>query len=318
MGTEQPDTPVEAQCAYTHGLDTVHLQALHALLVERTVTGAALRLGRTQPTLSAALARLRRHFRDDLLTRVGNHYELTPFAQQLCPLAAVAVAAVERVFSAQAGFDPARSGRTFSIVSSDYGIGVVGEHLVGVLERSAPHARVRFEPVTAEAFSRNPDFYRTVDGVFMPQGYIELPRRLDLFRDRWVCVVAEDNPVVGDRLTMADLDVLPWVTTFQDPMGRAAAWRQMELLGVTLNVIAVVDSFLAVPRLVRRTGAIALVQERLALRVAEALGVRTLDCPFEAVPLVEAFWWHPMHDADPGHAWLRRHLADMRDRLDRQ
>jgi hypothetical protein len=30
--------------------------------------------------MSAALARLRRHFHDDLLVRVGNAYELTPLA----------------------------------------------------------------------------------------------------------------------------------------------------------------------------------------------------------------------------------------------
>ncbi|MET8143774.1 LysR family transcriptional regulator [Sphaerisporangium sp. NPDC005288] len=309
-----PDGPGEAR-AHPHGLDNVHLQALHALLTERTVTGAALRLGRTQPTLSAALARLRRHFHDELLTRVGNHYELTPFARHLCPLAAVAVSAVDRVFSAQAEFDPARSGRTFTVVSSDYGLSVAGRHLIGVLERRAPNASVRFEPATPEAFSRDPDFYRTSDGVLMPHGYLDLPRRMDLFRDRWVCVVSTANPVVGDRLTMADLDALPWVTTFNDPMGRAAPWRQMELLGVRLRVIAVAESFLAMPRLVCDTGAIALMQERLAAVVADALDVRVLECPFEAVPLVEAFWWHPVHDADPGHAWFRRLLTEVRARL---
>jgi DNA-binding transcriptional LysR family regulator len=102
--------------AELRGLDNNHLYALHALLTERTVTGAADRLERTQPTLSAALARLRRLFRDELLTRVGNHYQLTPFAEQLLPLVSVAVAAVERVFAARSQFDPAGSDREFTVL----------------------------------------------------------------------------------------------------------------------------------------------------------------------------------------------------------
>ncbi|WP_336160600.1 LysR family transcriptional regulator [Amycolatopsis sp. VC5-11] len=299
-----------SESAELHSLDNNHLHALHALLTERTVTGAAHRLGRTQPTLSVALARLRRHFSDDLLTRVGNHYQLTPFAEQLRPLVSVAVAAVARVFSAEPEFDPANSSRVFTIVSSDYGISVVGAYLVGLLEKRAPGAGVRFEPVTPEALSRDPDFYRTVDGVFMPHGYIDLPQSMDLFQDQWVCVVAAGNQEVGDRLTMDDLRRLPWVTTFGDPLGRTPAWRQMELLGVTPRVCATAESFLPMLQLVRRSGGLALMQRKLAAGMAEAAGVRILPCPFDAVPIVEAFWWHPMHDPDSGHAWLRGLLAE--------
>jgi len=32
---------------------------------------------------------------------------------------------------------------------------------------------------------------------------------------------------------------------------------------------------------------------------------RLLDCPFDAVPVREALWWHPVHTHDAGHVWLR-------------
>ncbi|WP_282612803.1 LysR family transcriptional regulator [Streptomyces scabiei] len=60
-------------------LDLNLLVPLDALLQERSVTRAAQRLGLSQPSLSAALARLRRHYGDELLVRVGNSYELTPW-----------------------------------------------------------------------------------------------------------------------------------------------------------------------------------------------------------------------------------------------
>ena len=62
-------------------LDLNLLVSLDALLQERSVTKAAARMGLSQPALSASLARLRRHFGDELLTRVGNEYRLTPRAR---------------------------------------------------------------------------------------------------------------------------------------------------------------------------------------------------------------------------------------------
>ena len=64
-------------------LDLNLLIALDALLGEQSVTRAAEVLQRSQPALSASLKRLRHQFQDDLLVRVGNHYELTPLATQL-------------------------------------------------------------------------------------------------------------------------------------------------------------------------------------------------------------------------------------------
>src|SRR5215218_921253 len=88
-------------------LDLNLLLSLRALLTERNVTRAAAALGLSQPAVSAALARLRRHFGDDLLVRVGNRYELTPLALRLVERTERAVGGIEEVFSAAPDFDPA-------------------------------------------------------------------------------------------------------------------------------------------------------------------------------------------------------------------
>jgi hypothetical protein len=103
-------------------LDMNLLVSLDALLQERSVSRAAERLGLSQPSLSASLARLRRHFRDDLLARVGNRYELTPLAAQLAEQTTSALAAVARVFASEPDFDPATSEREFTVLISDYAI----------------------------------------------------------------------------------------------------------------------------------------------------------------------------------------------------
>jgi DNA-binding transcriptional LysR family regulator len=67
------------------GIDLNLLLVLQALLEECSVTRAAIRVGVPQPTVSNALARLRRHYRDELLVRSGNGYVLTPLARSLLP-----------------------------------------------------------------------------------------------------------------------------------------------------------------------------------------------------------------------------------------
>lgn len=67
-------------------IDLNLLVSLDALLRARSVTRAAAGLGLSQPTLSTALSRLRRHYDDELLTRVGNSYELTPLGSDLLSL----------------------------------------------------------------------------------------------------------------------------------------------------------------------------------------------------------------------------------------
>ena len=67
------------------GTDLNLLLFLRVLLEEGNVTRAGNRLAVGQPAMSAALAKLRRRFDDELLVRSGRDYELTPFARDLLP-----------------------------------------------------------------------------------------------------------------------------------------------------------------------------------------------------------------------------------------
>ena len=59
------------------------LVALDALLTEKNVTHAGMRIHLSQSATSAALARLRSFFQDQLLVPVGGKMVLTPVAQGL-------------------------------------------------------------------------------------------------------------------------------------------------------------------------------------------------------------------------------------------
>ncbi|AEE47119.1 LysR family transcriptional regulator [Cellulomonas fimi] len=281
------------------------LTALDALLRERSVTNAAGKLGLSQPALSASLARLRRHFNDPLLVRVGNSYELTPFAEQLGERTGAAMAGVQRVFSVAPTFDPAASDRAFSILVADYALGVLGAGLSRIVAERAPGVRVEFHPHTPRLIERADEVLREVDAMILPRGFLSGLPHLDLFTDTWVCVVDEDHPTIGDTVTLAELGRSPWVVSFRSSSAFTPPMRQLENLGVDVQVQVVVESFLAIPQFVVGTDRVALVQERLVAEMRRGHRLRTVPCPFDVIPLVEALWWHPSQQLEPGHAWLR-------------
>ncbi|MFF8606839.1 LysR family transcriptional regulator [Streptomyces sp. NPDC015346] len=294
-------------------LDLNLVVALRALLEERNVTRAGQRVGLSQPAMSAALARLRRHFDDELLSRVGSQYELTALGQVLLDRTATAYDVLERLFASQADFDPAKETREFRIMASDYAVAVFGVELTRVVHAEAPGIRLRFTQTPNTVVDDTATLLSATDGLLMPHGVISDFPATELYDDRWVFVVADDHPSVGDRLTRQDLARLPWVTyqrTYDSP-----AVRQLGMLGIEPRVEVSVDSFQLLPRLVAGTRRIALVQARLAGLLAPSAAVRVMEPPYEAVPLREALWWHPVHTHDAAHIWLRETAARVGRRL---
>ncbi|MGR6918492.1 LysR family transcriptional regulator [[Actinomadura] parvosata] len=288
-------------------LDLNLLVALRALLEERNVTRAGLRVGLSQPAMSAALARLRHHFSDQLLVRQGSRYELTPLGTALLAPAATASAMLERLFASRADFQPATEQHEFTLLSSDYGIAVFGVRLARLLHREAPGVRLHFRHVTSEIVEHAGTALSGVDGMLMPHGVVSGLPAVELYRDEWVCLVADDHPEVGERLTMDDLARLPWVI-YQRPFD-APVTRQLTMLGLDPYVDVTVQSFQLLPALVAGTRRVAMIQRRLADLLRDLAPVRVLPCPFEAVSLREALWWHPVHTHDAAHVWLREMAA---------
>ncbi|MGH3267149.1 MAG: LysR family transcriptional regulator, partial [Trebonia sp.] len=221
------------------GLDMNLVVALRALLTERNVTRAGERINLSQPAMSAALARLRRHFGDELLARKGSGYELTALGMVLLDRTEVACEMLELVFGSQPHFDPARERREFVLLASDYAVAVVGDRLAREISAQAPEVRVTFRQVPATITSGTAAQLSTVDGVFMPHGIIGGLPAVELFRDRWLCAVAEDNTEVGESITLAQLAALPWAAYQQ--VYDAPVNRQLSFLGIEPRVQVSVD-----------------------------------------------------------------------------
>lgn len=298
-------------------LDLNLLVTLRELIRERNVTRASERLGVTQPATSAALSRLRRHFDDELLVRSKGEYALTPLATQLAEQVDAVCAAAERLFATSTHFDPAASRREFTLLMADYTIAVMGARLSGLLHAAAPQTSLHVRLVRESLALEYAETIPLIDGmVSPPMSRFQPPdvKSIELFRDRWVCVVSRENGTIDtDSPTVDDLARLPWVAPYHQGQGHPSAapiTRQLALLGIRPRVAVRVESYLAVPYFLVGTDRVALMQERLATEYKDRLGLRVLECPGNPEPIVEALWWHEHYETDAAHAWLRETVVE--------
>jgi DNA-binding transcriptional LysR family regulator len=292
------------------GIDLNLLVALGAVLEDRNLTRAGARIGLSQPAMSAALARLRRHFGDELLERDGRGYRLTELGAQLLPTVQEALRQMEATMDRSPEFAPETSDREFSIAASDYTISILADPLLRRAKRIAPGIRLGLHPIPNDmSFSAHGIVKHDV--VVGPMGYEFPGRRLELFRDRFVCLVDPGNPRLREgRLTLQDLSELPHVRPTFGHEQPTPADRLLDSLGVDRHVQVTVVGWLTVPFVVAGTGLVAIVPERLAKRVAGTVRLSVVEPPFGQVDLIEVAHWHPSRGTDPAVRWLLRTLQD--------
>jgi DNA-binding transcriptional LysR family regulator len=232
------------------------------------------------------------------------------------PVLATTLTGAERVFASAPGFDPGSARREFSLLATDYWVATIGARLLRLVRREAPYVAFQFGDLTPAVIDQATETLRVWDGAVAPIGVLGGLSHEPLVASRWVCVVDGDTTTVGDTLTVDDLNRLPWIVVAVGPADSAAgrtssvAMDQLSLHGITPRVAMTTESFLAVPRLVAGTDCIAFLQQPLAQEGADRHGLRILEPPVVMPELVQALWWHPLHDHDPGHAWLRRRIGE--------
>ncbi|WP_032405952.1 LysR family transcriptional regulator [Rhodococcoides fascians] len=289
------------------GLDLNLLLALNALLEEQHVTRAGNRIGLSQPAMSDALRRLRRHFDDDLLLRAGNVYELTPLALVLRQRTAEAVDKVEFAFASRSA--ASMLDRQFIMFASGNGLVNFVRPLLDDLRVQGIDLRLRViqfdvADTTGEAIGKS-------DGILAPRDFAGSFPSIDLYRDRWTVVTAHGRDTSLSLDTLADR---PWIIPFDSPQLHSPPLRRLRSFGISPKPELFVDDFLSIPLLVADSDRVSVLPRRLAVRFPSLIDVH--DGAFDAPDIIESFVWHPIHTANPSHVWFRRQLGESARRLD--
>jgi DNA-binding transcriptional LysR family regulator len=296
-------------------LDLNLLVALDALLLEASVSRAAMRIGLSQPAASHALQRLRDVLGDPLLVRVGARMELTPRAQALRGPLAQTLDQVRGLFIPD-DFDAASSERRFRLMMPDLAVELLAPPLMEKVSASAPNVRLDIVPWRGSAIM-TAEFARTIDLVISIGDAFRGFHRQLLYTDRDALAVRRDHPI-GARLKNREIFLKARhiaVIIRGANIDLIDSWLQGK--GIERPIALAVPGYLEALHVVARTDLVAFVPRRLIAALAKPLSLIAVTPPLDP-GIDEQFMFYPTRaQFDPGSIWLRRLMLETGRGLDR-
>lgn len=286
---------------------------LEALLEYRSVTRAGEKFGLTQPAASAALAKLREAFADELLVPMGREMKLTPKAERIREPVRQLLALLETTLKF-ADTDPANWSGEFVLATADVGALLLLPDLIQKLRDTESRLTIRTTNINRASVSnlRNEE----IDIIVAPPQIIDddtlMSRRL--FGDRFVVVYSRKHPPADHSLAEY---MKRWhiASVIDSPriggVPRSFFNPELDTLRATQHNLAVVPYYSLLPLLISDTPWVTLLQESVARRFAKLLPIDYIDPPIELPPINLHMFWSPKYNGDPRHTWLREALVEV-------
>jgi DNA-binding transcriptional LysR family regulator len=293
-----------------HGIDLNVLVAFDALMQERSVTKAGIRIGRTQPAMSAALARLRALFQDELFVRGPDGLQPTPRAADLAGPLQQALAEIQKTLAFTQRFEPQASTLTFTLGLSDHPAFVLLPQLIQQLAARAPSITLQ-----VRNFSARDDAVDMLDSgeadvtIGVPSASAGRILTQPLFEERFVCILRKDHPLAKaplDLETFLSLGHL-LVSPENDRFGHVD--MALAKQGLKRRLALTLPHMYAAPLLVARSDMIATLMEGVVDASGQADNLIAWAPPIDLAPVPFVMSWHRRNDAHPAQRWFRAVIA---------
>lgn len=285
------------------GLDLNLLVALDVLLDTQSVTKASHRLHLSQPSVSAALGRLREFFDDELLTQIGRKMMPTAKGQDLAPAIKEMLNLVRFRITHADYYDAAQSQRQFHVITSDYAFDVLFSKVLARAAEEAPN--VIFDigstgPAGTRSFVNGDiDLMITVGNYVLP----DHPSQA-LFSDEDALICWKGGKFAAGVSETQFLDACQAVAVFGDERRSTVSDLHFQAAGIERKISVLVPSFSALPGAVVGTDRIAVVHRRHAMIFEALYDIVLHPLPVPGPGITEVVQWHRLREKDPGARWL--------------
>jgi len=288
-------------------LDLNLLKALDALLDERSVTRAAVRLNLTQPAMSGVLTRLRDSLDDPLFVRAQRGMVPTARALALAAPLKQVLADIETLLQ-PAAFDPASASLTLAIAATDYALRAVAVPYLAALKEAAPNMRVALVPVQGEDILARLERGAIDLALVTPETTPPGLHARRLFDERYVCVMRHGHPAAREAVLTLDafcaLDHA--LVSYEGGEFAGVTDAALAQLGRSRRVKLSVASFLVLPEILRSSDLAAVVPARLAAGVD---GLAVFEPPLAIPGFTKVVAWHERTHRSAAHQWARELLS---------
>jgi LysR family transcriptional activator of mexEF-oprN operon len=275
------------------------------LMQERNVTRAAEKLFLGQPTISAALNRLRALFNDPLFIRVGHRMEPTARANEIIHHLSPALDAMSVALSLTRDFDPGSSDMTFRIGLSDDVEYSLLPPLLRAIREEAPGIVMVIQQANYWNISELLMSGEITVGVCLTRELPANAKRKMLRSIKPMVVRADDSQ---EPITLDEYCSRPHVVASHVANISSFADDWLAALGRKRKVVLSVPQYSTLPALMADTDLLCNLPDHLASALNKAGMLRGEPLPFIAPDLELSMVWLSVMDTDPAERWLRKRL----------
>lgn len=299
-------------------IDLNLLHALHLMVTEGSVTGAAARAGRTQSAMSHSLNKLRAIFNDELFYREGGRMEPTPRAIELAATISIAFGDIQDAVNRHWHFAAAETRRNFRIGLADYTGALYLPLLIKEFSKRAPHASLNV------VHARDQDILSMFNGGELECAIVGNPAVRPgalseqlLGLDRMVCARWSGS----DQGTPPDLEAYlaaPHLQISADGLAHGVTDQAFAQLGRNRRVVATIPHYLVAPWVIKGTPMITAFGDGMLQMLYPETETMVFKPPIR-LPDIKVKMLYLSHlNTDLGHTWLRTLIAEVADLLLRQ
>ena len=295
-----------------NSIDLNLMIAFNALISHRHVTKAGEAIGRSQPAMSNALARLRDLFQDQLLIKSGNHMKPTPRALEILPQVQIALNQLENAINGNIKFDPLNTKRDFTIAMVENAAFILLPLLTPYLFKNAPNININIIGVTNIRGTQLVETERCDMAIdLLPKNVSRQIEKLRLYREQFICMTRPAHPIFSMRPSLNNYLSFKHIAVHPSEGSASSVDNALKSIGQSRRVAIKLPYSLIVNLMINGSDLIATLPKRNALFFAKEKNLPTLDVPFKIPGFDIYMLWHSRLNDDPAHKWLRTTIDEI-------
>jgi DNA-binding transcriptional LysR family regulator len=144
------------------------------------------------------------------------------------------------------------------------------------------------------------------ESVLNPPAYLH---RHSLFSDQMACVVRQNHPLINKPPSLDQYVAASHMLISRTGSPVGIIDQKLTELGLERRVQLIVPHFLSAPLIVAETDMILSLPYRIAEQFKKFIPLEIFPVPLELPTYELCMVWHPLHDKDPAHCWLREQIT---------
>ena len=173
----------------------------------------------------------------------------------------------------------------------------------------APNVSIEYLPIPAQPTDSEREMLVN-DFVVAVAGIGITGESRPLYTDHYVCVIDKHNEsLVDEKLSWAAFTALPQAVVKLGQGHMLPADRKLGEMGFRRTAAVKLNSYFPLASVIQGTNLVGIAPSRMAKVLCDGTDVIAVDAPFGPLELHQNLWWHPSHDNDNAHRWLREILT---------